>query len=116
MTDVVLKLWGFCHTLRHDGIDYGDYIEQITYLLFLKMADERKVAVPTKCDWQTLRNKNGVELTDHYVDVLRALGKERGILGDIYAGAQSRFNNPVNLKRLIELIDETEWTELEVDV
>jgi type I restriction enzyme M protein len=116
MIDVVQKLWGFCHTLRHDGIDYGDYIEQITYLLFLKMADERKVAVPAKCDWQTLRAKSGTELTDHYVDVLRTLGKERGILGDIYAGAQSRFNNPVNLKRLIELIDETEWTSLEVDV
>ena len=116
MTDVVQKLWGFCHTLRHDGIDYGDYIEQITYLLFLKMADERKIAVPVKCDWQTLRKKSGTELTDHYVDVLRTLGKERGILGDIYAGAQSRFNNPVNLKRLIELIDETEWTALDVDV
>ena len=42
MTDIVQKLWGFCHTLRHDGVDYGDYIEQITYLLFLKMADQRR--------------------------------------------------------------------------
>jgi type I restriction enzyme M protein len=116
MMDVVQRLWGFCHTLRHDGIDYGDYIEQITYLLFLKMADERKIAVPTNCDWQTLRNASGTELTDHYVDVLRTLGKERGILGDIYAGAQSRFNKPVNLKRLIDLIDETEWTALDIDV
>ena len=46
MTDVVNKLWGFCHTLRHDGVDYGDYIEQLTYLLFLKMADERAIDVP----------------------------------------------------------------------
>jgi hypothetical protein len=51
MSDIVNKLWGFCHSLRHDGIDYGDYIEQITYLLFLKMADEKGVAVPKGCDW-----------------------------------------------------------------
>src|SRR5262249_5123805 len=57
-----------------------------------------------------------IELSDHYVDVLRTLGREPGILGDIFAGAQSRFSNPVNLKRLISLIDETQWTELGVDV
>src|SRR5712692_4688392 len=116
MSDVVQKLWGFCHTLRHDGIDYGDYIEQITYLLFLKMADERGIAIPKDCDWPTLRDYTGTELTDHYIDILRKLGKAPGLLGDIYAGAQSRFKNPVNLKRLIGLIDETEWTALDVDV
>jgi type I restriction enzyme M protein len=116
MSDIVQKLWGFCHTLRHDGIDYGDYIEQITYLLFLKMADERGVEVPKGCAWPTIRDKSGTELLDHYVDALRKLGKTSGILGDIYAGAQSRFNNPVNLKKLVSLIDETEWTSLDVDV
>ncbi len=116
MTDVVQKLWGFCHTLRHDGIDYGDYIEQITYLLFLKMADERSIGLPRGCDWPTLREKSGTDLLDHYVDVLRTLGRTPGILGDIYSGAVSRFNNPVNLKKLIGLIDETDWTALEVDV
>lgn len=116
MSDIVGKLWGFCHTLRHDGIDYGDYIEQITYLLFLKMADERGVALPKNCDWPALRAKSGVELTDHYADALRTLGKQSGILGDIYAGAQSRFTNPVNLKKLVGVIDETEWTSLGVDV
>lgn len=116
MTDVVQKLWGFCHTLRHDGIDYGDYIEQLTYLLFLKMADERGVEVPKNCDWPTLYKQSGTDLTDHYVDVLRTLSKQKGLLGDIFAGAQSRFNNPVNLKRMISLIDETEWTGLNVDV
>src|SRR5436309_4372078 len=116
MSDIVQKLWGFCHTLRHDGIDYGDYIEQITYLLFLKMADERGIDIPKDCDWPTLRDYTGSELTDHYIDILRKLGKEKGIRGDIYAGAQSRFKNPVNLKRLIGLIDETEWTALDVDV
>ena len=101
MSDVVQKLWGFCHTLRHDGIDYRDYIEQITYLLFLKMADERERELPKGCEWPSLRDESGTPLIDHYVDLLRTLGKTKGILGDIYAGAQSRFNNPVNLKRLI---------------
>lgn len=116
MSDVGQKLWGFCHTLRHDGIDYGDYIEQITFLLFLKMADEKGIALPKRCDWPTLRDISGTELTDHYTDVLRTLGKTPGILGDIYAEALSRFNKPVNLKKLINLIDETEWTALDVDV
>jgi type I restriction enzyme M protein len=116
MSDVVQKLWGFCHTLRHDGIDYGDYIEQITYLLFLKMADEKEVELPKGCDWPSLRDRSGTDLVDRYVDLLRKLGKTPGLLGDIYAEAQSRFNNPVNLKKLINLIDETEWTSLGVDV
>jgi hypothetical protein len=116
MSDVVQKLWGFCHTLRHDGIDYGDYIEQITFLLFLKMADEKGIDLPKGCDWPTLRDESGSRLTDQYADLLRKLGKTAGILGDIYAEAQSRFNNPVNLKKLINLIDETEWTTLGVDV
>lgn len=116
MIDVVQKLWGFCHKLRHDGIDYGDYIEQITYLLFLKMAAEKGVTMPARCDWLTLRNQSGTAIIDHYVDVLRALGKQPGMLGDIYSGAQSRFNNPVSLKQLVGLIDETEWTALGVDV
>jgi type I restriction enzyme M protein len=116
MTDVVGKLWGFCHTLRHDGIDYGDYIEQLTYLLFLKMADERGLDLPTGTDWPYLRKHSGTDLTDTYVETLRTLGKQPGILGDIYSGAQSRFTNPVNLQKLIGLIDETEWMSLDVDV
>jgi type I restriction enzyme M protein len=129
MSDVVQKLWGFCHTLRHEGVDYGDYIEQITYLLFLKMADERGIDlsqvemktargkdVTVDCSWPTLAQRSGTGLTDHYVDVLRALGRQPGILGDIFSGSQSRFNNPVNLKKLLGAIDETEWTALDVDV
>jgi type I restriction enzyme M protein len=129
MSDIVGKLWGFCHTLRHDGIDYGDYIEQLTYLLFLKMADERGIDlsetkyvagngrdVVLDCSWPALEAKSGTALTDHYVAVLQALGKQKGLLGDIFAGALSRFTNPVNLKALLGVIDETEWTELDVDV
>jgi type I restriction enzyme M protein len=130
MTDVVGKLWGFCHVLRHDGMDYGDYIEQLTFLLFIKMADERGIDLPTyaeaneqtakidqiSCDWPYLRKQSGTQLTTHYIKVLTRLGQEHGILGDIFAGAQSRFTKPVNLSRLIGLIDETEWTALGVDV
>ncbi len=115
-TDVVGKLWGFCNTLRHDGINYGDYIEQLTYLLFLKLADEKRLAVPDTSGWPTLRDRSGTDLLDHYVEVLRTLGKEKGILGDIFAGSLSKFREPVNLKKLIALIDETEWAALDVDL
>src|SRR4030042_970671 len=114
MTDVVQKLWGFCNTLRHDGINYGDYIEQLTYLLFLKLADEKGVPIPSGCDWKSLRAKSGTALLDYYIEVLRTLSKEKGILGDIFAGSLSKFREPVNLKKLIGLIDETEWTALDV--
>jgi type I restriction enzyme M protein len=116
MSDIVNKLWGFCHTLRHDGVDYGDYIEQLTYLLFLKMADERGVTVPKNCSWASLREPSGVALTDHYADILRKLRESPGILGDIFAQSTPRFNNPVNLKRLIAMIDEEEWSAMDVDV
>ena len=129
MSDLVQKFWGFCHTLRHDGIDYGDYIEQITYLLFLKMADERGIDLSAvhrggleeaeaavDCSWPALAHCSGTELIDHYKAALLALGRQEGLLGDIFAGAGSRFNNPANLKRMIGLIDETEWTGLDVDV
>src|SRR5690349_21892346 len=101
--DIVQKLWGFCHTLRHDGIDYGDYIEQITYLLFLKMADERGIDLSrtpvtvqqgedyiNDCSWPGLSLRSGPGLTEHYAGVLRALGGQRGLLGDIFSGATSR--------------------------
>ena len=64
MTDIVGQLWGFCHTLRHDGIDYGDYIDQLTYLLFLKMIEEKGADIPSQYSWSILREKSGTELTD----------------------------------------------------
>ena len=109
MSDIVNKLWGFCHTLRHDGVDYGDYIEQLTYLLFLKMADERGVEVPKKYNWNSLKTERGTDLTDHYQEVLRKLREEKGILGKIFTQAMPRINNPVNLKRLVNMIDEEDW-------
>src|SRR6266496_3992971 len=116
MSDIVQKLWGFCHTLRHDGVDYGDYIEQPTYLLFLKMADERAARVPKDCDWESLKPRSGTQLTDHYADILRKLREAGGLLADIFAQATPRFNNPVNLKRVIAMIDEEDWSAMDVDV
>jgi len=116
MTDVVQKLWGFCNTLRHDGINYGDYIEQLTYLLFLKLADEKGAAVPKGFGWAGLLDRSGTDLTDHYQATLNKLGKEKDLLGDIFAGSLSKFREPVNLKKLILLINETEWAELDVDL
>jgi type I restriction enzyme M protein len=116
MSDIVQKLWGFCHTLRHDGVDYGDYIEQLTYLLFLKMADERGIDLPRQSTWDSLKARSGNDLTDHYADMLRTLREEKGIIGDIFAQSVPRFNNPVNLKRLITMIDEEEWSAMDIDV
>lgn len=129
MTDVVGKLWGYASNLRHDGVDYGDYIEQLTYLLFLKMADEQGIELPTyaddnehghrvqvPCDWPYLRKQSGTALTDHYTKALNALGKQPGILGDIFSGSQNRLATPAALARLVKAIDETEWTSLDVDV
>jgi type I restriction enzyme M protein len=116
MSEVVSKLWGFCNTLRHDGIGYGDYIEQLTYLLFLKLAQEKGVKLPNGCNWENLKAKSGTELLDTYQDILRALSRQKGMLGDIFAGSLSKFREPVNLKKLIGLIDDTQWTAIDVDI
>jgi len=116
MSDIVNKLWGFCHTLRHDGVDYGDYIEQLTYLLFLKMGEERGISIPKKHNWNSLKELSGTDLTDHYQEILRKLREEKGILGKIFTQAMPRINNPVNLKRLINMIDEEDWSGMDVDV
>jgi type I restriction enzyme M protein len=128
MSDVVNKLWGFCHTLRHDGIDYGDYIEQLTYLMFLKMAHEKGIdlsgiqseedrnTVTLDCSWRTFVKKSGTGLLDAFARILRALGRQPGLLGDIFTQAVPRFTNPVNLKKIINMIDEEDWSSMEVDV
>ena len=116
MNNLGQKLWNFCNILRHDGVDYGDYIEQLTYLLFLKMADERGTALPARCDWPTLRAQAGTDLLDHYALTLATLQRQPGMLGKMYSQAMPRLANPQNLKRLINLIDEDDWTALDVDV
>jgi type I restriction enzyme M protein len=115
-TNIVNKLWSYCHVLRHDGMDYGDYVEQLTYLLFLKMAEEKGALIPKEYSWAVLKTKAGTDLLDFYTEVLRGLAKQDGLLGAIFAEALSKFTKPVNLKRLIDLIDEIDWSSLNIDV
>ncbi len=115
-TNIVNKLWGYCHVLRHDGMDYGDYVEQLTYLLFLKMAEEKGAVIPKEYSWSVLKTKSGTELLDFYSELLRGLAKQEGLLGAIFVEALSKFTKPVGLKRLIDLIDEIEWSALNIDV
>ncbi len=127
MTDpkqLVQKLWNYCDILRDDGLSYGDYVEQLTYLLFLKMDDERtkdpynkKSDIPKKYNWQALFKKEGSELEVQYVETLQELGNEEGIIGVIFKKAQNKIQDPAKLKKLIvELIDKESWLSLETDV
>ncbi len=102
--------------MRHDGMDYGDYVEQLTYLLFLKMAEEKGAVIPKEYSWSVLKTKSGTELLDFYSELLRGLAKQEGLLGAIFVEALSKFTKPVGLKRLIDLIDEIEWSALNIDV
>jgi type I restriction enzyme M protein len=121
---IVSKLWSYCDLLRDDGLSYGDYVEQLTYLLFLKMAHERtrppwnqKSAVPPGLDWPSLLAKDGDALEVQYRHVLEALGKREGMLGVIFRKAQSKIQDPAKLRRLVaDLIDREEWSSLEADV
>ena len=120
---IVSKVWSFCTTLRDDGVGYGDYLEQLTYLIFLKMADEygrppynRDVGVPKKYNWAALKKLKGAELEGHYIETLRELGTEKGMLGQIFTKAQNKIQDPAKLARLIAMVDETQWTTLDADV
>jgi type I restriction enzyme M protein len=114
--DITAKLWSYCHILRHDGVDYIDYIEQLTYLLFLKMAEENEIEVPDPCRWQHLLVRNGEELKNYYEFILSELKKEEGILGEIFQEPISKIKNPVSLKKIIDGIESVGWTKLEKDV
>jgi len=116
MIDVVAKLWDFCNYLRHEGINYGNYIEQLTYLLFLKMAKEQEISLPKDCSWDDLIGYSGSELLEKYSTILQTLSKQGGNLGDVFARSRSEFSNPTNLKKLLNLIDEIDWMSLPVDV
>jgi type I restriction enzyme M protein len=121
---IVTKLWSYCDLLRDDGLSYGDYVEQLTYLLFLKMAHERtrppwnqKSVVPAGLDWPSLLAKDGDALEVQYRHVLEALGKRDGMLGVIFRKAQNKIQDPAKLRRLVaDLIERQEWSSLEADV
>jgi type I restriction enzyme M protein len=121
---LVQRLWNYCNVLRDDGLSYGDYLEQLTYLLFLKMADEqtkppfsREAFVPEGLDWQSLLARDGDELEVHYRHLLTELGRRPGMLGVVFRKAQNRIQDPAKLRRLIlDLIDRERWMTLDADV
>jgi type I restriction enzyme M protein len=121
---IVQKLWNYCNILRDDGLSYQDYIEQLTFLLFLKMADERQkmfpnreTLIPRALDWQSLQRLDGDDLDLHYKHILTELGKKPGLLGTIFRKAQNKIQDPAKLKRLVtDLIGREQWTTLGVDV
>ena len=121
---LVQKLWNYCNILRDDGLSYGDYVEQLTFLLFLKMADEQSRApfnkpspIPKDYGWDQLLKKDGDDLEIHYRHTLEALGKKPGMLGIIFRKAQNKIQDPSKLRRLVvDLIDKEQWTMLDADV
>ncbi len=122
-TTIISKVWSFCNTLRDDGVGYGDYLEQLTYLLFLKMANEyakppynRRINIPEKYNWQSLTSKRGAPLEAHYVELLRELGKSPGMLGQIFFKAQNKIQDPAKLFKIIDMIDKEKWVMMGTDV
>lgn len=133
---IVSKVWNFANVLRDDGVGYGDYLEQITYLLFLKMADELNKPPYNKglkfpklknvegdelpnaetCDWQTLSQKRGLELENFYNQMLRSLGSEKGTLGQIFVKSQNKIQDPSKLLKIIDMIDKEQWSLMGTDV
>ncbi|HBY94004.1 MAG TPA: DNA methyltransferase [Chloroflexi bacterium] len=119
---IVQRLWNYCNVLRDDGVSYGDYVEQLTYLLFLKMADEQmrelgeERVIPPGYGWQSLLARDGDELETHYRHILTELGKGAGLIPTIFRKAQNKVQDPAKLRRLIDLIDGETWIGLGIDV
>jgi len=123
-TQIVQKLWNYCNILRDDGLSYGDYVEQLTFLLFLKMADEQSrppfnkpSPIPKEFGWDRLVKLDGDELEIHYRHTLEELGKKPGLLGLIFRKAQNKVQDPAKLRRLVaDLIGKEDWSSLGTDV
>ncbi len=120
---IVQKLWNFCNVLRDDGVSYGDYVEQLTYLLFLKLADEqtkppfeRPPTIPVGFDWESLLKESGAELEAQYVKILQELSNQSALLGVIFRKSQNRIQTPANLQRLIQLINAENWSRMTADI
>jgi type I restriction enzyme M protein len=138
MTDstIISKIWNLASVLRDDGVGYGDYLEQITYLLFLKMADElnkppynkglefpklkdvegNEVKDAEVANWETLSRKRGAELESFYVQLLRTLSTEKGTLGQIFTKSQNKIQDPAKLLKVINLIDKEDWSMMGADI
>lgn len=122
-TTIISKVWGMCGPLRDDGVSYGDYLEQLTYLIFLKMSDEytkppykRQTGIPAGCGWADMSDLKGAELEEKYKSILETLGQQGGTLGKIFKGATNKINNAVILYRIVQMIDKEKWVSMSTDV
>lgn len=133
---IISKIWNLANVMRDDGVGYGDYLEQITYLLFLKMADElnkppynkglifpklkdvegKEIADGETANWETLSSKRGAELESFYSQVLRTLSTEKGTLGQIFTKSQNKIQDPAKLLKVINLIDKENWAMMGADI
>jgi type I restriction enzyme M protein len=121
-SSIVSKVWSFCNVLRDGGVSYGDYLEQLTYLIFLKMAEEyrkppynRNIGIPEEYTWDKLKQQRGAELDTHYKELLEELGKKPGMLGQIFLKAQNKVSDPAMLYKIIDMIDKESWVMMGVD-
>ena len=120
---IVSKVWGLCNPLRDDGVSYGDYLEQLTYLIFLKMSDEyskppykRETGIPVGYTWSDMNTLKGAELETQYKNTLEKLGEQKGILGQIFKGAVNKISNVAILYRVVQMIDGEKWVAMSSDV
>ena len=120
---ILNKVWAMCDVLRDEGVSYGDYLEQLTYMIFLKMADEyarppynRSLGIPAGSGWTDLRSLSGAALEAQYKRTLDALGEKPGILGEIFSGAQNKISDPARLSRIVLMIDAESWVSMSSDV
>ena len=120
---IVSKVWGMCNPLRDDGVSYGDYLEQLTYLIFLKMSDEyskppykKETGIPAGYTWSDMNTLKGAELEEQYKSTLEELGKQGGILGKIFKGASNKISSAAILYRVVQMIDNEKWVAMSSDV
>ncbi len=120
---IISKVWGMCNPLRDNGVSYGDYLEQLTYLIFLKMSDEysrppykRETGIPTGYTWADMNTLKGAELEEQYKATLEKLGEQGGILGKIFKGAVNKISSAAILYRIVQMIDQERWVSMSSDV
>lgn len=120
---IISKVWGMCNPLRDDGVSYGDYLEQLTYLIFLKMSDEyskppynKETNIPAGYTWADMNTLKGAELEQQYKATLEKLGEQGGILGKIFKGATNKIRNAAILYRIVQMIDNEKWVSMSSDV
>ena len=119
---LIAKVWNYAHVLRDEGVSFGDYVGQISFLLFLKMDEERATSlgepslIPPEYQWSTLRVKSGEALDAHYKAALVALSRRTDFVGTLVLKAESKINDPARLQRLVTLIDGETWMGVDVDV